>query len=224
MTGAGPSARRVMSCWMLAVCAAATACTPSDRPSSAASGTAGVASSVAGAPSAPAPDARIDADVRAACALGDSLLRHLPPVALEPMQLVPFDSVWPGDVPRWGCRVMANGHTKTSALSVDTLWHSLEARGWNTHTMISADGPDGTVVGLRHRGVTCVIDGRWDGGDDSDTTYVPSDDIEVRVGCARTIGSDTLFPPFTPRPQPPATSPAAAPTGALIKHPDPPLP
>jgi len=36
-----------------------------------------------------------------------------------------------------------------------------------------ADGPDGTTLGLKSRTVFCLIEGKWDGGDDTDTTYVP---------------------------------------------------
>jgi hypothetical protein len=60
--------------------------------------------------------------------------------------------------------------------------------------MISADGPDGTVQGVHRGGVTCLLEGRWDGGDDSDSTYVPSDTIEVRVACTRTVRADTIAP------------------------------
>jgi len=62
--------------------------------------------------------------------------------------------------------------------------------------MISADGPDGTVQGAYRVGVTCVVERCWDGGDDSDTTYVPSDTIQVRVACTRTVTTDTFMPEF----------------------------
>jgi hypothetical protein len=46
-----------------------------------------------------------------------------------------------------------------------------------------ADGPDGTVFGFSKDGVLCVVRGRWDGGDDADSTYVPSEVYQVMVRC-----------------------------------------
>jgi hypothetical protein len=77
---------------------------------------------------------------------------------------------------------------------VDTVLRGFTARGWSDRTMLAADGPDGTVQGVHRGGVTCLLEGRWDGGDDSDSTYVPSDTIEVRVACTRTIRADTVLP------------------------------
>lgn len=64
------------------------------------------------------------------------------------------------------------------------------------------------VQGARRPPVTCIVEGRWDGGDDSDTTYVPSDTIEVRLGCSRMVASDTVAAPqasvATPSRKPPS--------------------
>jgi hypothetical protein len=76
----------------------------------------------------------------------------------------------------------------------DSVIQWFKGRGWSDRTTISADGPDGTVVGLYHQGVTCILRGQWDGGDDSDTTYVPSDTLEVHLACARAIPADTTVP------------------------------
>ncbi len=77
---------------------------------------------------------------------------------------------------------------------MDSVLRGFTARGWSDRTMSAADGPDGTVQGVHRGGVTCLLEGRWDGGDDSDSTYVPSDTIEVRVACTRTVRADTIFP------------------------------
>jgi hypothetical protein len=138
-------------------------------------------------------DARVDSAAYAACVYGDSLLRRSPQAAVTWMPPVPFDSVWHSPTPRWACGVVAAGRMQTSALSVNSLLHAFAARGWSSRTLISADGPDGTVQGMHRAGVTCVFEGRWDGGDDSDSTYVPSDTIEVRVACTRTAATDTSW-------------------------------
>ncbi len=148
-------------------------------------------------------DPRVDAAAHAACLTGDSLLRQLPGSLTQWQTAVSFDSVWYSTTVRWACRVAAVGHTRDSWLSVDTIMKGFKQRGWNDQTQIAADGPDGTVQGVHHAGVTCVIEGRWDGGDDSDTTYVPNDTIEVHVACTRTVASDTIYIPPVVRPQSP---------------------
>ena len=47
-----------------------------------------------------------------------------------------------------------------------------------------ADGPDGTAYRAMKKHVFCVVEGRWDGGDDSGPKYVPSNRYEVIVRCA----------------------------------------
>lgn len=53
--------------------------------------------------------------------------------------------------------------------------------GWCTDEM--ADGPDSTHFRVLKKDVFCVIQGSWDGGDDSDPTYVPSTRYQVIVNC-----------------------------------------
>ena len=54
--------------------------------------------------------------------------------------------------------------------------------GWCADKM--ADGPDGTSYRAFRDNVFCVVEGHWDGGDDSDPEYVPSPRYEVIVKCA----------------------------------------
>ena len=54
---------------------------------------------------------------------------------------------------------------------------------WKPDEECSADGPDGTMRGMRRDGVRCLVQGRWDGGDATDTTYVPRPEYEVIVDC-----------------------------------------
>lgn len=138
-------------------------------------------------------DPRIGMAEHAGCLLGDTLLRQVPGVATQWEPAVPFDSLWHGSSERWACRVLAAGRTRSEQFSVDSVRRGFTARGWSDRTMISADGPDGTVQGVHRGGVTCLLEGRWDGGDDSDSTYVPSDTIEVRVACTRTVRADTIL-------------------------------
>mgnify|MGYP001599788221 CR=1 FL=1 len=146
--------------------------------------------------SAAAPrDSRVDAAAWNACLVGDTLLRRVPGVALKWYAAIPFDSLWHGATQRWACRLSVAGHVPPAYAPVDSLIHWLGERGWNARTTISADGPDGTVQGVQRGAVTCLVEGRWDGGDDSDSTYVPSDTIEVHIGCTRSVAPDTLTLP-----------------------------
>lgn len=98
-----------------------------------------------------------------------------------------------------GCviRLSGNAENVTDAQSPDGLFgNSLpycpesklpadlpcNEEGWCADKM--ADGPDGTSYRAVRRAVFCAVEGRWDGGDDSDPTYVPSPRYEVIVKCA----------------------------------------
>ncbi len=60
----------------------------------------------------------------------------------------------------------------------------LLALGWQEDLRYAADGPDGTAFALRHGRDVCFVAASWDGGDDSDPTYVPSDRYTLTVRCA----------------------------------------
>jgi hypothetical protein len=60
---------------------------------------------------------------------------------------------------------------------------ALQAAGWSWADGYSADGTDGSVMGFVTERFLCVVEGRWDGGDDSDSTYVPEPGCEVTVTC-----------------------------------------
>lgn len=77
----------------------------------------------------------------------------------------------------WVVRYVVND---TTACPVEMIEHALFKSGWTYADGYSADGPDGTVLGLKSRKFLCVIEGRWEGGDDSDSTYVP------KPGCVLT--------------------------------------
>ena len=67
-------------------------------------------------------------------------------------------------------------------LTLDFPRDLLNEDGWCGDEM--ADGPDGTHFRALKKNVFCVVEGNWDGGDDSDPTYVPSTRYEVIVKCA----------------------------------------
>lgn len=56
--------------------------------------------------------------------------------------------------------------------------------GWRPDIESEADGPDGTFFRIVRGNIFCLVEGRWDGGDDSDPTYVPSERYEVIVQCS----------------------------------------
>lgn len=155
-------------------------------------GAAGADSAASSLPLTPA-EVPVDPAAAAACAVGDTLLRKLPRLSqLRPLPTA-LDSIWPDTARRRACRLAALGHLRHSYAPIDSVLAWLKVRGWSDRTTIGADGPDGTVVGLYQRGVTCLLEGRWDGGDDTDSTYVPSDTIEVHFACIRTIPADTAL-------------------------------
>lgn len=67
-------------------------------------------------------------------------------------------------------------------ISADPLRDLLDEDGWCGDN--GADGPDGTSYQARTKNVLCAVEGRWDGGDDSEPEYVPSPRYEVIVKCA----------------------------------------
>jgi hypothetical protein len=64
-------------------------------------------------------------------------------------------------------------------------------RGWRMLTRWEAEGPDGFSRTLVRSSVRCQIDFEQDGGDDSDSTYVPSPSIAERTTCWRDAAGAT---------------------------------
>jgi hypothetical protein len=103
-------------------------------------------------------------------------------------------------VQRLGCRLSAEGSFATlpdsarSAGPVGAVEKAFGRHGWRAELRYMADGPDGSNVGLRRLDQLCVVVGRWDGGDDSDTTSAPPTEEENRyeaiVECARDVSSN----------------------------------
>jgi hypothetical protein len=94
-------------------------------------------------------------------------------------EAVTFDYRWAkGSARGLAIRVVVND---TTTCPHDQLMESLRAAGWVDDWNYSADGPDGGVMGLVCRRFLCVVEGRWDGGDPTDTTYVPPPGCEAKA-------------------------------------------
>ncbi len=52
------------------------------------------------------------------------------------------------------------------------LDRTLPTMGWTLDESSRADGPDGMVYAFHRGALICVVEGRWEGGDESDTTQV----------------------------------------------------
>ena len=81
-----------------------------------------------------------------------------------------------------GLRMSLTTHT-VEAPDVASIRAPLEAAGWAEDAAYSADGPDGTVFAYVCREALCVVQGSWDGGDGSDSTYVPEPGESIELLC-----------------------------------------
>ncbi|HEU5304382.1 MAG TPA: hypothetical protein VFU40_07040 [Gemmatimonadales bacterium] len=55
--------------------------------------------------------------------------------------------------------------------------------GWRRLVGYDADGPDGSLSGYQRAGVRCTVAQSWDGGDDSDSTYVAEEWYRQELTC-----------------------------------------
>jgi hypothetical protein len=107
-----------------------------------------------------------------------------------------FDSF--GDKPRIGCRLTGQGSFSTlpnSSGPVDLVGEAFKRHGWRADLRYGADGPDGSDIGLRRRDMLCLVIGRWDGGDEEDTSppRPPTEEenhFDAIVECARDVASN----------------------------------
>jgi hypothetical protein len=122
-------------------------------------------------------------------------LARLVKVATMQIVAVSSDSALPdpmSDSPGWrhGCGVQLADSTDTTGAPMEPIEKWLTGHGW-VYAHYSADGPDGEVFGYAGHGRLCVVRGSWDGGDDSDTTYVPKPGYELSIACAPSVPADT---------------------------------
>ena len=82
----------------------------------------------------------------------------------------------------------------TSGCPGMALENALQAAGWVQVEGYDASGPDGGVLGLGTKKYLCLIRSRWDGGDDSDSTYVLVPGCTVIVTVVPRRNDDTMKP------------------------------
>jgi len=80
----------------------------------------------------------------------------------------------------WAHTVTVND---TTSCPYDVLGKALTDAGWVEAFGYSMDGPDGTGMGYVSRNFFCFIEGRWQGEDDSDRSYVPPPGCTVTITC-----------------------------------------
>jgi hypothetical protein len=74
-----------------------------------------------------------------------------------------------------GCSVMAAAPAGVDSAHWDRqYWKHGDRRGWTEVIEYAADGPDGNSRTFERGHTRCQVDYSQDGGDDSDSTYVPS--------------------------------------------------
>jgi len=64
-----------------------------------------------------------------------------------------------------------------------SISNALSAAGWSDNAYYGADGTDGTVFAHCCREAICRVQAQWDGGDDSDSTYVADPGFSLEVVC-----------------------------------------
>ena len=57
----------------------------------------------------------------------------------------------------------------------------LRTAGWVEDGQYGADGPDGSTLALVSEEAICFYSAHWDGGDDSDSTYVPAPGMSIEL-------------------------------------------
>ncbi|MBI4721175.1 MAG: hypothetical protein HY770_08165 [Chitinivibrionia bacterium] len=87
-----------------------------------------------------------------------------------------------------GCMIVISGswgELDEDPSPTDAVFEYLSDQDWTQRTAYSADGPDGTSFSFCIDSVMCIVRGSWEGGDDADSTIVPSDVYQVIVYCVR---------------------------------------
>ncbi len=121
---------------------------------------------------------------RPECDMAVKFLAEFPQLTVSARDTIATDWLAGRRVP--GCRVRLtrpNGGDAFIKNPVDVLGNRFRAAGWREDGDYGADGPDGTDVGMRKGSVVCVIEASWNGGDDSDSTYVSDNRYEVTISC-----------------------------------------
>jgi hypothetical protein len=113
--------------------------------------------------------------VRSAVAPGDTSVH----IRVEPTKF----HYWYAPDSASGYAVHAHVTRDSSSCLLDEMERALAHRGWSAHHGYTANGPDGSAMGFVNERYLCVVEGSWDGGDDSDPGYVPAIGCEMTVTC-----------------------------------------
>ncbi len=165
---------------------------PADRPASQAAATQPESSAAASA-SAPAGQPMIAFEARSACAGVAGFWRRYD--TTEVRQVDSVVSPYASDTTVSACIVSVyqeHSPLQNPKAPVDTTVQHLETAlalvrgagpGWIPLYRYSADGPDGSDLAYQRGRVRCLVERSWDGGDDSDSTYVPADWFREHTTC-----------------------------------------
>lgn len=137
--------------------------------------------------------AMLPEDVQLLCERARAIMSNTPGTFVESIDGIFYE----GDKPAedTGCLIVVSGSWKDLEGSDDPIQRLVEiltADGWKERAEESADSPDGSAITLVKDAVACRIRGQWDGGDDTDSTYVPSDVYQVIVRCERVVTAPLL--------------------------------
>jgi hypothetical protein len=88
----------------------------------------------------------------------------------------------------WAFHITVND---TTGCPDEAVQKALTDAGWVESFGYSADGTDGSNMGYLSRNFFCLVEGQWDGGDDSDDGYVPAPGCKVTVTCVPRREDDT---------------------------------
>jgi hypothetical protein len=90
---------------------------------------------------------------------------------------------------RYGCQIAAADTLQPEAgvRPFDTVRDALMRAGWSEELVYSADGPEGSMLGLRDDSRVCVLQHYWEAGSDDERAAVPHMPMpyDLRVECFR---------------------------------------
>jgi hypothetical protein len=90
---------------------------------------------------------------------------------------------------RYGCRITAADVLPPEAPQrpLEAVWQGLAARGWTVEQAYVADGPEGSMLGLRSSSLLCVLTHSWQTGSDDERAARPDVAVpyNIEVECFR---------------------------------------
>jgi hypothetical protein len=90
---------------------------------------------------------------------------------------------------RYGCQIVAADTLQLEATvrPFDTVRDALTRAGWTEELAYSADGPEGSMLGLRDDSRVCVLQHYWEAGSDDERAVVPHAPVpyDLRIECFR---------------------------------------